>query len=222
MIFFLLFAVTAAVNGAPGTTTLRPTVIPNQNCVSSSMNIYLNYFFDTGNAHLLFDLYYNIVQNTSIQQAIGNPTRWLSIYGANANGTTPSPIPFSQLDSLQYQLFSLFNPPFYTSMTSSIIDDLTFYSSVLNAQLTYPATPVVVMFLNNPIDDVSASIAKMNAVKNASPKTYFMGVLLSSDPTIAQLPFDFTLNITVADNTAPKFVVDQIMTFICTVTPPSF
>uniref|UniRef100_A0AC34F693 C-type lectin domain-containing protein n=1 Tax=Panagrolaimus sp. ES5 TaxID=591445 RepID=A0AC34F693_9BILA len=199
-------------------TTTRAPFTPNQQCVSTSLNIYLNYFFDMGRVSgSLIQIYLDIITQTTAEAGVGNPTRWLSIYGANENGSTFAPLPFAQSGDLLGALGALSVDPYYSATTSSVTDDLRFYSNVLNTQLNYTATPVIVMFLNNLIDDVPASIAKMNAVKNASPKTYFMGVFFSTDPTLSQLPFDYTLNFAMPDNTAAETAVLNIFNFICTV-----
>uniref|UniRef100_A0A914QNS9 C-type lectin domain-containing protein n=1 Tax=Panagrolaimus davidi TaxID=227884 RepID=A0A914QNS9_9BILA len=206
-------------------TTTRPTVIPPRCYNPGVLNVYLSYFMDTGNGYGLYDLYNNILTNTSAQPIIGSPTRYISIYGANANGTNPDMLNITDINAIKSQFFGLLEPPYFTSTTSSIINDLTFYQSVLTSRLTSsktPVTPVIVVFLNNPIDDLNASTAKINAVKNANPSTFFMGVLLFSDPTNSQLPFDYILDATEADNTAPLTVVKQIFDFICKVTPSSF
>uniref|UniRef100_A0A914PG45 EGF-like domain-containing protein n=1 Tax=Panagrolaimus davidi TaxID=227884 RepID=A0A914PG45_9BILA len=215
----------STVTTTSGSLTTRTTMIPQPCNNPGVLNVYLSYFVDTGNGFGLYDLYKNILSNTSAQPIIGNPTRFISIYGANANGTNPDMLNITDTTAITNQFVNLLNPPYFTSSTSSVIDDLTFYQSVLTSRLTSsktPVTPVIVMFLNNPIDDLSASTAKMNAVKNANPSTHFMGVLLSTDPTNSQLPFDYIFNATVADNTAPLTVVKQIFDFICQVTQSSF
>uniref|UniRef100_A0A914NYG6 C-type lectin domain-containing protein n=1 Tax=Panagrolaimus davidi TaxID=227884 RepID=A0A914NYG6_9BILA len=223
---FVCRVLTTISTNIPSTvTTMRPTVIPPRCNNPGVLNAYLSYFMDTGHGFGLYDLYNNILTNTSGQPIIGNPTRFISIYGANANGTNPDMLNITDISAIRNQFTNLLNPPYFTSSTSSVIDDLTFYQSVLTSRLTSsetPVTPVIVVFLNNPIDDLIASTAKINAVKNANPNTFFMGVLLSSDPTNSQLPFDYTFVATVADNTAPLTLVEQIFNFICQVTPSSF
>ena len=95
-----------------------------------------------------------------------------------------------------------------------------YYQSVLPTQLDYSATPVIVMFLSNPVEDLDTAKAKMLELQAAVKPTYFMGVLLSFEPTISQLPYNYVYNYTVPPVTGPQDVVDTIFEFICSVPQP--
>ena len=93
---------------------------------------------------------------------------------------------------------------------------MVYYQSVLPTQLNYNATPVIVMFLSNPVEDLDTAKVKMLELQSAWPPTYFMGVLLSFEPTISQLPFNYVYNYTVPPFSGVNDMVDTIFRFICT------